>query len=398
MPLDISIPNTTVSSTPKPFTIYNISIRQPLRTLTLAKRYTDFVKLHDALTGQTGAPPPAPLPAKSWFSRTVNNPQLTEQRRVALEVYLRAIENDPDPRWRHSSAWRTFLDLGTSGQRKSEGIAGSAGAPGAGGGVSVRDAATWLSVFQELKGQLHAARVALTRREQAQSAQAQHEAGAAAKKGLVLAGTLIAALDEGLRVLGGGGAESNSKKKGSGGNQHQRGFSDDMFPYGDKLGEGELRRRRDLIASARKEKEGLEGVLSAMVVKSISTANAPSSSTSSTAGAAANPADKAHLFHNGNGASSTTTTSRRTLGAPQETARTRELDNSGVLQLQKQIMHEQDEDVVDLTKALRRMREMGVQINDELQLQNEMLRMLDDDVERVGGKIDIAKNRIKKIS
>ncbi|KAK7559726.1 hypothetical protein IWX49DRAFT_522932, partial [Phyllosticta citricarpa] len=375
MPLDISIPNTTVSSTPKPFTIYNISIRQPLRTLTLAKRYTDFVKLHDALTGQTGAPPPAPLPAKSWFSRTVNNPQLTEQRRVALEVYLRAIENDPDPRWRHSSAWRTFLDLGTSGQRKSEGIAGSAGAPGAGGGVSVRDAATWLSVFQELKGQLHAARVALTRREQAQSAQAQHEAGAAAKKGLVLAGTLIAALDEGLR----------------------RGFSDDMFPYGDKLGEGELRRRRDLIASARKEKEGLEGVLSAMVVKSISTANAPSSSTSSTAGAAANPADKAHLFHNGNGASSTTTTSRRTLGAPQETARTRELDNSGVLQLQKQIMHEQDEDVVDLTKALRRMREMGVQINDELQLQNEMLRMLDDDVERVGGKIDIAKNRIKKI-
>ncbi|KAK8171817.1 hypothetical protein BKA80DRAFT_230138 [Phyllosticta citrichinensis] len=394
MPLDISIPTTTVSSTAKPFTIYNISIRQPLRTLTLAKRYTDFVKLHDTLTAQTEAPPPAPLPAKSWFVRTVNNPQLTEQRRVALEAYLRAIENDLDARWRHSSAWRTFLELGTSGQRKSEGSSSAAGA-GVGGGVSVRDAATWLSVFQELKGQLHAARVALTRREQAQSAQAQHEAGAAAKKGLVLAGTLIAALDEGLRK--------------GGGNQHQRGFSDDMFPYGDRLGEGELRRRRDLIASARKEKEGLEGVLSAMVVKSISTANAPSSSTSSTAGAAANPADKAHLFHNnnnnnnnnGNGTATTTTTkttSRRTLGAPQETTRTRELDNSGVLQLQKQIMTEQDEDVVDLTKALRRMREMGVQINDELQLQTEMLRMLDDDVERVGGKIDVAKNRIKKIS
>ncbi|KAK8199292.1 hypothetical protein IWZ00DRAFT_10520 [Phyllosticta capitalensis] len=393
MPLDISIPTTTVSSTSKPFTIYNISIRQPLRTLTISKRYTDFVKLHDILTSQTGAPPPAPLPSKGWFSRTVNNPQLTEQRRVALEAYLRAIENDPDPRWRHSSAWRTFLDLGPSGQRKGEGAGAGSGASG----VSVRDAATWLSVFQELKGQLHAARVALTRREQAQSAQAQHEAGAAAKKGLVLAGTLIAALDEGLRVLGGGESNGNGKRKGG----HQRGGSDELFPYGDKLGEGELRRRRDLIASARKEKEGLESVLSAMVVKSISTANAPSSSTSSTAGAAANPADKAHLFHNGNGSSSTiaTTTSRRTLGAPaQETSRTRELDNAGVLQLQKQVMQEQDEDVLDLTKALRRMREMGVQINDELQLQNEMLRMLDDDVERVGGKIDIARNRIKKIS
>ena len=74
---------------------------------------------------------------------------------------------------------------------------------------------------------------------------------------------------------------------------------------------------------------------------------------------------------------------RRVLGAPaKETERTRELDNEGVLQLQKQVMAEQDEDLMDLAKVARRMREMGVQINEEIVLQNQMLGLLDDDVDR----------------
>ncbi|OCL06799.1 hypothetical protein AOQ84DRAFT_296300, partial [Glonium stellatum] len=91
-------------------------------------------------------------------------------------------------------------------------------------------------------------------------------------------------------------------------------------------------------------------------------------------------------------------TGRRVLGAPaKETERTRELDNEGVLQLQKQVMAEQDEDLVDLAKVARRMREMGVQINEELVLQNQMLGLLDEDVDRVEGKMKVAKKRIDKI-
>jgi len=87
------------------------------------------------------------------------------------------------------------------------------------------------------------------------------------------------------------------------------------------------------------------------------------------------------------------------LGAPvKETQRTRELDNAGVLQLQKQIMQEQDSDLTDLTKVVARMKEMGVQIGEETNLQNEMLKMLDQDVERGGDKIAIAKKRIGKIT
>ncbi|KAF2091534.1 hypothetical protein K490DRAFT_60972 [Saccharata proteae CBS 121410] len=395
MPLSISIPTASVSATDKPYTQYHISLAQPLRTTTVLKRYSDFVALHDALTSQTGAPPPAPLPAKSWFHRTVNNPTLTEERRRGLEAYLTAIADSDDARWRHSSAWRSFLNL-TAADAGASGSGGASREPLPGkGGMNIKDASTWLKVHQDLKSQLHQARLALTRREQAQTAQAQHEAGAQAKKNLVLAGTLIVAMEEGLKTLSGAPKTNGTAVRAA----HKRGNSNDDWAV-EKLGEGEIRRRRDLITSARKEKEGLEAVLNAMAVK---TAAGGNTSSLGYASGQATPGDKAGLFHGGanNSSSSiaTTTSSRRTLGAPlPETKKTRELDNQGVLQLQKQIMAEQEEDVQDLAKAVRRMREMGVQIGDELELQNEMLRMLDEDTSRVGGKINVAKKRIGKIS
>jgi len=68
------------------------------------------------------------------------------------------------------------------------------------------------------------------------------------------------------------------------------------------------------------------------------------------------------------------------------------------LQLQKQKMADQDMDVEELRKIIQRQRELGVAINQELEVQNEMLKMVDEDVDRVQGKIDIAKKRIGKIS
>jgi regulator of vacuolar morphogenesis len=91
--------------------------------------------------------------------------------------------------------------------------------------------------------------------------------------------------------------------------------------------------------------------------------------------------------------------SGRVLGVPvPETAKTRELDNEGVLQLQKQMMQNQDLDVEELGKIVRRQREMGMQINQELELQNEMLTQVDVDVDRVNSKLDVARKRVKKIS
>ncbi|KAL1841789.1 hypothetical protein VTK73DRAFT_3380 [Phialemonium thermophilum] len=88
-PAEISIPTTSVSSSPdggKPYTLYNITLRLPLRSFVVQKRYSEFVELHNAITSVVGAPPPAPLPGKSWFKSTVSRvprPTLARHARLA---------------------------------------------------------------------------------------------------------------------------------------------------------------------------------------------------------------------------------------------------------------------------------------------------------------------------
>ena len=206
----------------------------------------------------------------------------------------------------------------------------------------------------------------LTKRDQATSTQAQHEAGASAKKALVRAGSLISALAEGVR----GNSEWGTEK----------------------LGEGEVRRRRDLVAAARKEKESLENLLNAMVAKERVDATVADKSALLSANGPASAANGSSI---GKAAAHRGVGNGRVLG--KETARTRELDNVQVVQLQKQMMEEQDADVRVLAEAVRRQRELGEMIQGELVVQNEMLGMLDEDVTRVAGKVDVARKRVDKI-
>lgn len=353
--VEISVPNTQTSSTPKPYTIYNITLRLPLRSFTLQKRYSDFTTLHSLLTSQAGAAPPAPLPSKSWFTRTVSSPELAEERRKGLEAYLKAINESDDERWRNTSAWRTFLNLPSNTLSRSNTSTLHSALNGPGGSHPITDPVVWLDHHRDLKAQLHDARLHLTRRDQASTAQAQHEASAQAKKSLVHAGTMLQTLDTGLANL------SSASSWGT-----------------PRLGEGELRRRRDLLASAKREKDGLENLLSAMAAKSAVDKTV------------ADKADSAALLGPAKPASG------RVLG--KESDKTRALDNQGVLQLQKQMMQEQDEDVMVLARAVARQKELGQQIQEELVVQNEMLGMLDEDVTRVQGKMDVARKRIGKIS
>lgn len=57
--LEISIPTTSASATSPPYTLYNITLRLPLRSFTLSKRYSDFLSFHTNLISQTTVPPPA---------------------------------------------------------------------------------------------------------------------------------------------------------------------------------------------------------------------------------------------------------------------------------------------------------------------------------------------------
>lgn len=375
-PLKLSIP-TAHDQTPehgKAYTEYTIKIEHafPRAATSVKKRYSDFSALDASLRSAVGSAPPAALPPKSWLGgflglgNTAASPEAIEKRRAGMEEYLRAIESAEDGRWRLSKAYREFLELDDKDGKKVAGFPGSQF-----GKDRVRDSSDWLDKHAQLKSCLQDARKWLTAREQATASTAQHDAAAKAKSSLVRAGTLISALDEGLGRLSGSSSDEWS---------------------GEKLGEGEIRRRRDMISGLRKERDGLESVLNSMAVKA-AISGSGSTSIPSTSSAAVTESQKAGLFK---GASKPS--GRRVLGAPaQETDKTRELDNEGVLQLQKQIIQDQDEDLVDLTTVVRRMREMGVQINTEIVEQNALLGLLDEDVERVDGKIKIAKKRVDKI-
>jgi regulator of vacuolar morphogenesis len=373
-PVEISIPSTTLSSSPdgKPYTLYNITLRLPLRTFVVQKRYSEFATLDSTLRSQTGAHPPKPLPSKSWFRSTVKNDELTEQRRRDLEAYLRAIAESPERSWRDTSAWRSFLNLPSSTASSAASAAGAWGHDNAAQAAAAADPTVWLDTLRELKGLLHDARLFLARRDGAQTAQQQHEASAGAKRCLVKGGTLMGALEEGLREL--------EKGKGKGG------------AGGSGIGEGELRRRKDLLASARVERDGLEKLLVSLAVQS-SGSNSGVQSARGNSPAVATQADKGALF-----GPNVSRPSGRVLGAPvPETDKTRELDNDGVLQLQKQMMQDQDLDVEELAKVVRRQKEMGLAINEELEYQNELLKKVDEDVDRVQSKIKVAQKRVGKI-
>lgn len=367
-PIEISIPTTSVSSPPdsKPFTQFNITLRLPLRSYVVQKRYSDFSTLHENLTTAAGTPPPAPFPAKHWFKSTVTSPSLTEDRRRGLETYLRAIAESPDRRWRDTPTWRAFLSLPPVGTGSSAASATNRIAainPRDANAAAAADPLTWTDLHRETKGLLAEARQQLAKRDATpeSSSTAALEAGAAAKRALVRASNLLRALDEGLREM----ADAR------------------------KLGEGEVRRRRDLVASARGERDGLEKV-------SASIAHAARASAEAVKGGPAAVGDKAALWAargGGGGASA-----RRVLGAPlPETERTRELGNTGVLQLQRTQMEEQDLDVEELAKIIRRQKEMGLAINEEVERQLDMLDEVNNNTDRLGGKLDVAKKKVRKL-
>lgn len=343
--LEISIPQTSVAITPqgKPYTQYHIVLQLPLRREEARKRYNDFVELHRDLTAQTGSVPTS-LPAKNWFSRTVNNDALTEERRAALETYVKTIVTSSDARWRSSKAWRKFMNLpeGTSA------IDAKGNLKTISADRNTIDSSRWLDMHRELKNIIQIARQQVKQKDAATSVQEQHSLAADAKASLIRASSVAQQLDGALP-----------------------GLTD--------LGDGEIRRRRDLVVAARREVQGLEGILKSSVV----TQKAPP----------IDAAAKDALLNTANPRAK-----GRVLGGPlKETERTRELDNEGVLQLQKQIMKEQDEDVALLGQNVARLKDMGIMINEELAIQSEMLGMVEEDVDRVQGKIDVGRNRIKKI-
>ncbi|KAJ4303990.1 hypothetical protein N0V88_001594 [Collariella sp. IMI 366227] len=341
LPTEITITKAT-TETPtdgsKPYTQYTLSIRGPVVSHIATKRYSDFAALHAALTSAVGSPPPEPLPAKSWFRSTVSSAELTEQRRAGLQRYLRAIAEPPDRRWRDTSQWRAFLNLPVAAFG-----AGSGGGEGKNKAAAVwrRDAEAsdpggWMNLHMQLKAELQAAQAAVARKESAPEQGERLEAGTQAKKALIGAGNLLLLLKEGLETM---------KKE-------------------ERLMDGEYNRRKNMLAVADNDKNGLE-----QVNKSVT-------------GRVARP--------EGAGGEE--------VGVPlPETDDTRTRDNVDVKNLNDLKMKKQDEEVELLRKSVQAQRYFASEIHKEseeskLQLDH-ALQKADD----VAGKLHVADARIKRL-
>ncbi|KAI9833516.1 MAG: hypothetical protein M1826_007130 [Phylliscum demangeonii] len=418
--ISISIPSTTERHEPAPpHTVYLIQLRLPLRSFTIAKRYSDFVALDGALRAQTGGrPAPAPLPPKNptstwwgWWPRTSSiNAALIEERRKALERYLQAINNQPDDdedgpgpglgsAWRRTPAWRAFLNLpsSVSGSSTSLSLSLAAGTSPAAMVAALADPGVWMDGHGDLKRQLREARLHLQARDQATTAPEQHERSAEAKRNLVRAGALIAALDAGLKTQ----AQAQAHLPPNDDGPRPRPPPDQ--PRAQALGEGELRRRRDLVGLARKEKDGLEALAAAVAAadsRKASLTGAGGSGSDVSASASAGP-QRLALLNSGPEGRNGSRAHGRVLGAARpapESEHTRQLDNDGLLQLQKQEMAVQDESLAQMARGIVRLKELGVAINEELGVQNDQLALMDEDVTRVDAKVRVAKKRAAKIS
>lgn len=154
----------------------------------------------------------------------------------------------------------------------------------------------------------------------------------------------------------------------------------DYLSHCKDLGYGEILKRKEMVMSLNKEYQDLNKMMTDMSFKESVT------EPTSQEGAAS-------LFSSN---VSTGTSSRRTFGKPKETEETKRYDNKDLFQLQKEKMESQDQNLEALREIIVRQRQIGVAVNDELSIQNEILNGLNQHVDESTTKLNLAKSKVKR--
>ena len=351
----LTIPSHTIRTTPSPpHVVYHLTIRTSHSTYKLTPRYSTFAALHQSLSTELGLPPPGVFPPKhpyrllNPFSRGALSDSEATERRLALETWLRGLVMDRDRRWVNSTALKSFLAA-------PQGLATEEGADGA-----RWSSTSWLTTQAELASLARTVRAAfakwdglVVRGESAAAYVAEKEG----KTGLVQLVTGLSSLAKGLEGLA---------KEG--------------------MVQGEVTRRTEMIQRLQDDADSL-GVTAG------TKARAPKNSAE-----AYEPEGgrRAALL----GAAGDGKPVGRALGAAakaNETAETRALDNGGLLQLQDEYVEQQDAKLEGLAAALRRQKDLGLMIADELAVQDEIISGLDGDVDRVSGRMKAAEKTMRRL-
>ena len=369
----ISIKGTADRMSPKPHTVYEIHIQASIRSWSMWRRYSEFVDLNDELIKSTGASPPAPLPPKhTWTLRSsFHNAPIIEERKNGLETYLRTIIASKDSQWRDHYAFRQFLGIPVG--KKAPPTGAASGLDKDTGETKARrfTPATWIEEHTDLHTLVRDIRASLNKRDSLWDAgdmRASSSANVSAKRQLADLVERIGVLAKALETLGEAG-----------------------------MSQGEMQRRTDMVARLQDDCEKLGKIVAA------ARQNVRPRPASAFVESNVNPADRAALLSSGSGSPPDRTRPvTRIFGAPQpqyrETAETRPLDDHGLLQLQKQKVEQQDQQLNDLSAILQRQFHIGHAIHTEIEEQNKILDEFNSDVDRVQGKIGTAKKIMNKLN
>ncbi|KAJ2551541.1 hypothetical protein EV175_003651 [Coemansia sp. RSA 1933] len=432
----VKIPTTETRTEPDIHVAYGLHVQGPVRAWTVWHRYSDFLTLaYDLSREFPDAEPPTALPPKSltsWFSKipslggsgsgsgeSAGQLEFIEERRRALERYIQDMIMSEDARWRTSKTLQTFLAPSSRGARflagKNSGLPSGMQRPESESGSINSEAgwttpASWLNDQRDAEQLIRDVRQSIVRRENAlarNEVSVSHQSLVQAKSQLADLGRALKLLEQGLEATK------------------------------PSLTSGELLRRQDILMQRNEERANLSRiVLGSGHVSSNSdrtsllngatlgssrnnntrvigragngTAGSASGSTYSLPGTTA-PLHSQGVAQQQNLRSNSTSEltgprqaprSRRIFGntnPPQETTETRGLDNQGLLQMQTRRMDEQDQAATQLSDLLRRQREMGMAIGNELDLQNQLLGELDQDMDRTNSKLGSARRQINKL-
>ena len=341
-------------SDPKPHTAYRIEVQASVRSWQMWRRYSEFDELNNELTKLTGSGPPASLPPKHIFSFRRNDTKVLEERCIGLETYLRAIVGSKDSQWRDTTVFKEFLGVPTGKHSNADS-----------GSISQFTLSSWLDEQADLQTLVRDIRADINKRNSLADmgdVSGSHISNVQAKKKLVTLLDRVGILARGLEALG------------------MRGMT-----------QGELQRRGDMVARLQDdcEKLGKMVVAARQAARSLGSAARDRSPVSQ--------AERASLLSPTAGTSSKRPVTRVFGAPPQETEVTRPLDDDGLLQLQKNQMEEQDNQLAQLTAILRRQRHLGTAISSEIEQQNEMLDDLSNNVDRVGSKLGAASKQLRRL-
>ncbi|KAI9328317.1 hypothetical protein DFJ73DRAFT_126793 [Zopfochytrium polystomum] len=383
---------------------YQISVTGPVRGWTVWRRYSEFEALHQAwLQMFPHAPPPCNIPAKTFSlfgNATLNDPSKANERRIGLEKYLLSILQAQDDRWRSTKEWAVFLGLPSSDP--SGKVSG-----GAAGSVQGQTE-TWMDDYRRLQADCRDIRGLIVQRDHHSSSgdvQRAQMMWLQAKKAHSNLHSKVMDLEQALKQLS--HLPSPAQTAASPAPLSIGGLNltsllsipsasapTQIQSKGNPLSKAEIARREDLIANLKMEIDRIGQLLTGPKV-----ADSSSSAKNDQRSGSLNSAVDTLLPSTAPSSSQSPRSGRRFGAAPPlETAQTKGLDNSQLVQLQRQTMDDQSEALSTLSTIVRRQYDVGVAIGAELDLHNRLLEELDDDVTRVGENLKSAGRKLDNVA